>query len=895
MGNDSSLSIYLTAKNNASSVIKQAQADVARMAESSIDATDRTSARFSALRSVVSTSLLAVGAAAIAAGGMAVNMAGNFEQSLNVLQSVTSATSSQMAELSATARQLGQDASLPGISAVDAAGAMTELAKAGLSVNNVMAASKGVLSLAKAGQLDTAAAATITAQALNAFNLQGGEANRVADLLAAGANSSTASVESMAQGLQQAGASANSMGVNVQDTVTALALFSNAGIDGSDAGTSLKSMFRQLANPTKEASSLMTQLGLDFFDAQGNFVGLSSTAEQLQEKLGKLSVEQKNAALSEIFGSDASRVAGIMATAGAEGFDKLSESVNKQGAATDLAAAQNKGFNGALDNFKSTLETIGTDLGTKLLPPLTDFVNKLTEKLPGAIDWVTKHGVLLASSIGAIGTAFIAIRTAGAISDFQKTMKTSHAILSVFMGAKNVNGILSLGKAFGALNAFIAANPIIFIVAAIVAVIAALVFLQIKFNIFGKAWEFIKVVWGEAVKWFQGVWDGIAKVFDGVGKWFNDIFTSAWNGITDVFAGIGKWFSDIFTGIWNGIVGVFNTIVGFIQQWGLTILAIMFWPFSILVGLFFMFKDQILGFLTVIWNGIVAVFTSILNFYIMIYTTIWNALVAVFSAVVGFLATVFTNAYNAIVAVFTPIVAWFGGVFQAAWDIIALIFGVIGTWFQDRWNGIVAIFSVVGSFFGNVFQDAWNRITAIFGAVGGFFRGVWNTVVGTFTAVGTAVGNAMGGAIKGVVNGIIGFAENTINGFIGAINTAVDIINHIPGVHIPKLGTLNIPRLADGGIVQPRPGGVLANIAEGGKAEVVSPLDKLRAIVAEAVQNAGGNGAGIVVQAGASLFQIIYSGDPDKFTPAQAASMAKEIMRQLRAQGLKIDEMGALR
>ncbi|RDH76343.1 phage tail tape measure protein [Mycolicibacterium moriokaense] len=329
--------------------------------------------------------------------------AATFEQSLNVLKSVTDATGSQMALLQGKARDLGNDLTLPGVSAADAAGAMTELAKAGLGVNDILGASKGVLSLAKAGQLDVADAATIAARALNTFGLSGDKAGTVADLLAAGANASTASVQDMAYALAQGGAGAKQFGISVNDTVTALALFSNAGINGSDAGTSLKTMLQRLAAPASDAAAEMKRLGLTFFNSKGEFVGLSSASGQLQKALSTLTVEQRNAALATIFGSDSSRVAAILADQGAAGFDKMAAAVNRQGAAADLAKAQNSGFLGALDGLQSTLETIATDIGLKVLPALTDIVKGTSNALPGLVSTVEDTF----NRIAAGGTQFI--------------------------------------------------------------------------------------------------------------------------------------------------------------------------------------------------------------------------------------------------------------------------------------------------------------------------------------------------------------------------------------------------------------------------------------------------------------------------------------------------------
>jgi len=793
MNNDSNLSILLSAKNNASAVIKQAQDDVKRMASETEAATGRTGDRFAAVGGMIKGALVGVSVAALAAGGASINMAGDFEQSLNILGSVSSATADQMAQLSQKARELGQDAALPGVSAADAANAMTELAKAGLDVNNVLGASKGVLSLAKAGQVDAAFAANVTAQALNAFSLEGKEANRVADLLAGGANASTASVEGMALGLSQVGAGAKSMGVNIQDTVTALSLFSNAGIQGSDAGTSLKAMFQQLANPTKESSELMKQLGLDFFDAKGNFIGIAATADSLQDKLGKLTVEQRNQALATIFGSDASRVAGVLASQGAEGFNKLAESVTKQGAATDLAAAQNSGFNGALDNFRSTLETMGTDLGTKVLPPLTDFLTVLTSQLPGALQWVIDNGQTLTIVIGGLAAAFATIRLAGMISDFMNATKTLVWIAKntaelakqggiwVFNTAKLVAHGIAMAAvrtatalwtaAQWALNVALNANPISLIIIAIVALIAAIVLL--------------------------------------------------WNN------------SETFRNI---VTGVFQAV----------------------------------------WNAIKAVWDWISNN--------WPLLLAILTGPIGLAVLWIINNWETVKAAFA-----------LAWEFIKQVWSNVVGWFGSVWNGIVSIFSGVGTWFANMFTGAVNAIRNAWGGITGFFQGIWNAITSIFGSIGAAVSNGIVGAVKGVVNGILSGAENIVNGFVGAINGVIGTINKIPGVNIGKIGNLNLPRLAEGGIVPAQPGGILANIAEGGKSEAVIPLDKLERMLSNAAQAGGGGGSGIKVEPGGSLFTINYTGDPADFSDAQAVDMAKKITRALRAQGLKLDDMGALR
>lgn len=142
---------------------------------------------------------------------------------------------------------------------------------------------------------------------------------------------------------------------------------------------------------------------------------------------------------------------------------------------------------------------------------------------------------------------------------------------------------------------------------------------------------------------------------------------------------------------------------------------------------------------------------------------------------------------------------------SAVWGWIQNVFGSIGQWFTDRFN------------------QAKNGIIGAFDGVRRAVGDVWQWIMDKFSTIGE-IGTSI---IRGAVNSVLGFAERTINGFINMINGALDAINKIPGVDIGKIGTLTVPRLAEGGIVPATRGGILANIGEGGEAEAVIPLSKL--------------------------------------------------------------------
>lgn len=314
-----------------------------------------------------------------AAFGKVLNAGNDFTNILNTMQSVSSATADEMAKVSARAKELGADADLSNTSASDAAAAMTELAKGGFSVDQSMSAAKGTLQLAAAAQIEAADAATIQSQALQAFGLNADYAAKTADILANGANASSAEITGIAQGLQQAGAVANQFGVSIEDTVTGLGMLANAGIQGSDAGTLLKSTLLALTDTSNPAQGAIEQLGLTVYDAQGKFVGMRSLFEQLDTAASNMTPEMYQAATATLFGSDAMRLAGVAAEQGAAGWDTMRTAIDRQGAAAAVAAAKTQGLPGAMAKIGNNAETLALELYDLVDGPLERLSNMMSE------------------------------------------------------------------------------------------------------------------------------------------------------------------------------------------------------------------------------------------------------------------------------------------------------------------------------------------------------------------------------------------------------------------------------------------------------------------------------------------------------------------------------------
>lgn len=336
------------------------------------------------LGAAAGTTALAAGLGAV--GFAAVDASTDFNKSMSGVGAVANATESDLKALSDAALKAGADTSF---SASEAATAEAELARAGVSVADILGGGlTGALSLAAAGQLDLGTAAEITGQALNIFNLEGDQASRVADVLASGANKSAADVGNLGQALQQSGLVASQLGIGLEDTVGVLSLFADNALLGSDAGTSFKTMLQRLVPQSQEQADAMDQLGLSFFTAQGQFVGLEETANRLQKALGGLTEEQRSAALTTIFGSDSVRAAGILYSAGAKGVDEYTRAVQDQGAAQRVAATQLDNLSGDIEALSGSWETLLISLGQSadtglrdVVQGATGFVNDLTDAL----------------------------------------------------------------------------------------------------------------------------------------------------------------------------------------------------------------------------------------------------------------------------------------------------------------------------------------------------------------------------------------------------------------------------------------------------------------------------------------------------------------------------------
>lgn len=377
--------------------------------------------------------------------------------------------------------------------------------------------------------------------------------------------------------LAQCSAGAKNAGWSVQETTAVLGKFADAGITGSDAGTSLKTMLQRLSAPTDKAATMIENLGIQTRDSNGNMLGASEMAEELQSKLGGLDAATRDAALQTIFGSDAMRAAIILTSSGAEGLEKYEKATNDQEAAQRMANSQMGEGSRAIEELKGSLETASIIVGDTLAPIIqkvaefiTDLVNKFTS-LPQGMQTTI---IAIAGIVAAVGPLLILIGkmslgVSAVAKAFSKMTAVGKAVVSIFNFIKGAATSL-----FGV----IAAHPVI---AVITAIVAALVMLYQKcewfrdgvhavidtisgfFKNLGKSIIEMK---DKAVEAFGNMVEGAKNKASEIDKAVREGFQSAIDFITSLPGKAVEWGSDFIDGLAKGIKKTTDKVIDAVKS-----------------------------------------------------------------------------------------------------------------------------------------------------------------------------------------------------------------------------------------------------------------------------------------------------------------------------------------
>lgn len=586
----------------------------------------------------VGQSLLPVTGALTGVGAASTVMANNFNDAMSQAAGALDKPMSEMEDLRQLAIQTGQDTVF---SATDAGNAITELAKGGLTEADIKAgALKTTMDLAASSGMDLGEAANVVVQAMGAFGLSANESAEAANALAGAAAASSTDVEPLTQALAQCSAGAKNAGWSIQETTAVLARFADAGIEGSDAGTSLKTMLQRLAAPTDSAATMIEQLGIQTRDSNGDLLGASEIAEELQNKLGGLDSASRDAALSTIFGSDAMRAATVMMDSGTEGIQKYINAANDQEAAQRLANSQMSDGSRAIEELKGSLETAAIQIGDTLAPIvqkvaelITALVNKFSALPEGVQQVIVVVGILVAALgpllmvIGQISLGISAV--AGALSKLSGNGGVATKLVGGIKTA--VTGLLGM----------ITAHPVI---AVITAIIAALVTLYNKCEWFREGVNRI----------LKAIRDGFFAAWDGIVEFFTETIPNAWNEMlssllaNQTIRTIVTTITDSFTklkenlnGIWNGIKQLAQNAWEFIKNATLAPVLLMI---DLVTGDFEKLKSDLENILNNIKNAVANIWDSIKE----ITSNIWNEIKNVVSTLVSLVKETAISGFEAL-------------------------------------------------------------------------------------------------------------------------------------------------------------------------------------------------------------------------------------------------------
>lgn len=771
--------------------------------------------------SKASGTLAKMGAVVAVGLGVAVKSAADFEKGLSNVQAVSGATQDEMEQIRAKALQLGKDTQF---SASESAAAIEELVKAGLSVGDVMnGAADATVALAAAGEVSMPEAAAIASNAMNQFGLAAKQMPKVADAIAGAANASAIDVADFGMSLSQVGAVANLAGANFEETSTAIALLGNAGIKGSDAGTSLKSMLMNLQPETDKAANSFENLGLlaedgsnKFYDAEGNMKSLAEVSGLLADGLKGMSKAEQMSNLEEIFGSDGLRAAAILGDEGAKGFEKMASAMGKVTAA-EVAEARMDNLAGSMEQLKGSIETLMIMVGA----PLLNMIRTLVDGFTGLLDVVLS----LPSPVLEILTVFSSVLSGGLLlaAGF---LKMRAAVLAFQAGAMLLSG------------------PILLIVTAIAGLVAAFAYFyktNDRFRAFVEQMgASLRESLGAAIEWLVpklkqfGVF--LTKVFQAslpylkqFGEFMVEAFQASLPMIQKVLAILGKFAAvfvddilpvvvDVAQMIGSSLIGAFqkvaphippliNGIKDFVGAVIGLASAIMATPaFQFLVRNFQVMAGVLTGTVIPLLLRLGGIFTS------TFINVIGNALRTGFGIVKGILSMI-----SGTIKIFTGILR---GDWSKAWEGVKQVLRGAVSVLGSILRGFLGVAGAIIRGIGAAIVAGVRAIPGMLRGLGALFHSAGRFIIEQFVQ---GIKNAAG-LISGIAGNIWDFVRGLLNGAIGQINNALEFSINPPGPGKISVNPPDIPALATGGVLTAP---TMAWVAEAGEDEAVVPLRNL--------------------------------------------------------------------
>lgn len=609
--------------------------------------------------------------------GNVIELGQNFTSTMSEVSAISGATGEDFEKLEACAREYGATTVF---SASNAAEALKYMSLAGWDADQSTSALGGVLNLAAASGMELGAASDMVTDYLSAFAMEAGDAAYFADLLSYAQSHSNTTAEALGEAYKNCAANLNAAGQDVETVTSLLEGMANQGYKGSEAGTAMAAIMRDITNGMKDGAIKIGETSVAVMDAQGNFRDLTDILTEVEAATNGMGDAERAVALSSTFTADSTKGLNLILNEGMDNIAGYEEELRgASGSAEEMANIMNDNLSGDVAAMNSAFEELGLKIYDALESKLRAGVQFITNGVIPAIEWLGGHIPEVTIAVSGLG-AVIAAMNWGTIS----------SKIAMVKGA-----LVKLAAALGGVSL-----PAIAIIAVITAVALAFT------NLWKNNEEFRNKI--------TAIWDGIKAKFDEFGQ-----------GIVDRLNALGFEFEDItevMKAVWDGFCEVLAPIFeGVFQQ----ISNILNEVLDILTGLFDIFAGIFTGDWDMVWQGVQEVFGAVWDFVVATFENWISTFTSLADTVLGWFGTDWET-------VWTNVKTFFSDTWNAISSFFSGILTGIKTFFTDTWNAIVSFFSgILSGIYSSVtgtMTEIHNTFTNIWDSITGFLSGAWETI-----------------------------------------------------------------------------------------------------------------------------------------------------------------------
>lgn len=609
--------------------------------------------------------------------GNVIELGQNFTSTMSEVSAISGATGEDFEKLEACAREYGATTVF---SASNAAEALKYMSLAGWDADQSTSALGGVLNLAAASGMELGAASDMVTDYLSAFAMEAGDAAYFADLLSYAQSHSNTTAEALGEAYKNCAANLNAAGQDVETVTSLLEGMANQGYKGSEAGTAMAAIMRDITNGMKDGAIKIGETSVAVMDAQGNFRDLTDILTEVETATNGMGDAERAVALSSTFTADSTKGLNLILNEGMDNIAGYEEELRgASGSAEEMANIMNDNLSGDVAAMNSAFEELGLKIYDALESKLRAGVQFITNGVIPAIEWLGGHIPEVTIAVSGLG-AVIAAMNWGTIS----------SKIAMVKGA-----LVKLAAALGGVSL-----PAIAIIAVITAVALAFT------NLWKNNEEFRNKI--------TAIWDGIKAKFDEFGQ-----------GIVDRLNALGFEFEDItevMKAVWDGFCEVLAPIFeGVFQQ----ISNILNEALDILTGLFDIFAGIFTGDWDMVWQGVQEVFGAVWDFVVATFENWISTFTSLADTVLGWFGTDWET-------VWTNVKTFFSDTWNAISSFFSGILTGIKTFFTDTWNAIVSFFSgILSGIYSSVtgtMTEIHDTFTNIWDSITGFLSGAWETI-----------------------------------------------------------------------------------------------------------------------------------------------------------------------